>query len=136
MKSIRNRCSLLALVLLLLASLACGTGFRTTYTLTGNSGKIRVSMNDADGENRTQLEINEDYIRESVAVTASLSVAAGSCQATLTGEDGSRLTLTAAEGNPGQANGELVTDAFGEITLETVGQNAENMELILEFTRQ
>ena len=60
----------LALISLVLglAVLACGTGYRTTSKSSGNSGEVRVRMNEADGTDRTNLEINEDYNHNRVKI--------------------------------------------------------------------
>jgi hypothetical protein len=58
---------------LILAVLACGTAYRTTYKIYGDSGEIQVRMNEADGSDQTSLEINEDYFRERVTVTVTLT---------------------------------------------------------------
>ncbi len=125
-----------ALIMLTLVTLACGTGYRTTYNISGNSGTIRVRMNEADGTDRTNVEINEDYMRETVFVTANLSVESGTCEARLVGEDGTSLSLIASAGTPGTTSGELVTDGFGEITLETESQQASKMDLEIKFQRR
>jgi hypothetical protein len=127
---------ILASFTIFLATLACGTGYRTTSNISGNSGTIRVQIKDADGSNQTKIEINEDYVRESVQIEAAFSLESGSCQATLSGEDGSRISLVASGGNPGTIQGQLITNGFGEIDLETNCQNGVNMDLVIEFTRQ
>ena len=116
-----------------LAILACGTGYRTTSTSSGNSGEVRVRMNEADGTDSTNVEINEDYNHSKVAITASLLVESGNCQATLIGRDGTTISLSASPENPAEVYGDLVTDAFGEIVLETVCQNAKNVDLIIIY---
>jgi hypothetical protein len=125
-----------ALIMLTLVTLACGTGYRTTSNISGNSGTIRVQRNEADGTDRTNVEINEDYIRETVFVSANLSVESGTCGTRLVGEDGTSLSLTASAGNPGTTSGELVTDGFGEITLETESQQASKINLEIKFERR
>lgn len=122
--------------LIVVVTLACGTGYRTTSNIAGNSGTIRVRMKNADGANRTNIEINEDYFRESIQIQAAFSLESGSCQATLSGEDGSRISLVASGGNPGQTQGELITDGFGEVDLETNCQDGVNLDLVLEFNRK
>jgi len=125
----------LALVSLVigLAVLACGTGYRTTSKSSGNSGEVRVRMNEADGTDSTSLEINEDYTHSRVAITASLLLESGNCQATLVGEDGTIISLSASPENPAEGFGDLVTDAFGEIELETICQNANNVDLTISY---
>lgn len=125
----------LAAVLVVLVTLACGTGYRTTYKTSGNSGTIRVRMKEANGANQTKIEINEDYFRESVQIQAAFSVESGTCQAVLTGEEGSRVSLEASGGSPGQTQGQLITDGFGEIDLETNCQAGINLDLVIDFTR-
>lgn len=133
----RKRTLYLVLALALLAgvSLACGTGYQTSSKITGNSGEVRLKMKDASGTNSTSVEINEDWFREGIAVSATLSVESGSCRATLSGEDGTLLVLDAAAGSPAEAYGELVTNSFGDISLETDCQGGQNLELTLSFQR-
>lgn len=125
----------LAIIFLVLGLvvLACGTGYRTTSKSSGNSGEVRVRMNEADGTDSTNVEINEDYNHSRVAVTASLLVESGNCQATLIGEDGTTISVSASPENPVEVFGDLVTDAFGEIVLETACQNAKNVDLTITY---
>jgi len=127
----------LALISLVLglAVLACGTGYRTTSKSSGNSGEVRVRMNEADGTDSTNLEINEDYNHSRVTITASLLVESGNCQATLIGQEGTIISLSASPENPAEVYGDLVTDAFGEIELETICQNAINVDLTISYVR-
>jgi hypothetical protein len=125
----------LALITLVLglAVLACGTGYRTTSKSAGNSGEVRVRINDADGTDSTQVEIDEDYDHSRVSVTANLLVESGNCQATLLGEDGTIIRLNASPENPAEAYGDLMTDAFGEIELKTICKNAKNIDLTISY---
>jgi hypothetical protein len=118
---------------LTLAVLACGTGYRTTHKLTGDSGEIQVRMNEADGTDQTSLEINEDYFRERVTVTVTLTVESGNCRVSLVGQDGTTISLSSSAGSPAEVYGDLVTDGMGEIILETEAQGAKNVEIIIRF---
>ena len=126
---------LLAVALLAAVTLACGTGYQTSSKIAGNSGEVRVKMKDASGTNSTSVEINEDWWRERIATTVTLSVESGSCRATLSGEDGTLLILDAAAGSQAETYGELVTDAFGDLTLQTDCQGGQNLELLIAFSR-
>ncbi len=125
---------LLAASILALSALACSSGYQTTSKLFGNSGEVRVRMKDADGSNSTSLEINEDWSRERVNAAVTLSVEAGSCRATLSGGDHTVITLNASQGSSAQANGDLVTDSFGDINLQTDCQGGQNLDLVVSFT--
>ncbi|HDD55912.1 MAG TPA: hypothetical protein ENG59_06710 [Chloroflexi bacterium] len=125
---------ILPILALALAVLACSGGYSTTSKLSGNSGEVRVKTGEADGTDSTSVELNEDWMRDRVFVTATLSLEAGTCQATLFGEEGTALVLDAAAGSPAQASGDLVTDGFGEVDLETNCQGAANLELLINFT--
>ncbi|MCJ7733709.1 MAG: hypothetical protein MUP11_04080 [Anaerolineales bacterium] len=125
---------LLPILILTLVTLACGTGYRTTQKITGNSGEIRVRMNDANGSDSTSVEINEDYSWQRVTTTVSFSLEAGSCRATLQGEEGTIISMDASAGSPAQVYGDLITDAFGEINLQTDCQNALNLDMVISFT--
>jgi hypothetical protein len=124
---------ILPILILSLAALACSGGTSTTQKLTGNSGEVRVKMKSADGTDTTSVELNEEFDNERVAVTATLSVESGSCLATLTGEDGTVITLNASAGSPAEAYGDLVTDVFGEVDLATDAQGASNVDLFIQF---
>ena len=125
---------ILPILALSLAILACSGGYSTTSKLSGNSGEVRVRTNEADGTDSTSVELNEDWMRDRVFATATLSMEAGSCQATLVGEEGTSLVLDAAAGSPAQASGDLVTDGFGEVDLETNCQGVTNLDLLINFT--
>ncbi len=125
---------ILAILALSLAALACSGGYSTTSKINGNSGEVRIKTNEADGTDSTSVELNEDWMRERVGVTATLTVEAGSCQAELVGENGTVLSLNASAGNPAQASGDLVTDSFGEVEFETNCQGVQNLELLITFT--
>ena len=123
------------ILILALAALACGTGYRTTQKTSGNSGEVRVRMNEADGVDSTSMEINEDWSRVRVTSTVTLSVASGNCLANLIGEDGTSISLDASVGRPGEVYGDLVTDVFGEVSLQTDCQNARDLDLTIFFVR-
>ena len=134
----RKRLSRLALpiLVLLLANLACGTGYRTSSSIYGESGKVRVQLKEADGEYTNSVEINEDWSWDRVSATVTFSVSEGSCQATLSGDENTVIVLNASAGNPGQSSGDLVTDSFGDVDLVTNCQSAKELDLTIEFTRR
>lgn len=125
----------LPILILALAALACGTGYRTTQKISGNSGEVRVRTNEANGIDSTSVEINEDWSRVRVTSTVTLSVDSGSCLVHLTGENGTSISLDASAGSPGEVYGDLVTDIFGEVDLQTDCQNAKNLDLTIFFAR-
>jgi hypothetical protein len=118
---------------LILATLACGTGYSTSSKIVGNTGQITVKIKETDGTDQNSVEMNENFFHERVTATVSLVVEVGSCQATLIGEDGTSISLSASAGSPAQASGDLVTDGFGEITLATESQLAQNVEITIDF---
>ena len=124
----------LTLSVLAAVSLACGTGYQTSSKLTGNSGEVRLKMKDPSGTNSTSVEISEDWPGELLAVNATLSVEAGSCRATLSGADGTQLVLDASAGSPTEEYGELITDVFGDFSLQTDCQGGQNLELLITFS--
>ena len=127
---------ILPILVLSLAALACSGGSSTTSKINGNSGEVQVKQNEADGTDSTSVELNDDWMRERVAVTATLTVEAGSCQADLVGADGTGLVLDASAGNPAQATGNLTTDGFGEVEFTSSCQGAQNLVLLINFTLQ
>jgi hypothetical protein len=125
---------ILPILMLALAVLACSGGYSTTSKLSGNSGEVRVKKGEAEGTDSTSVELNEDWMRDRVFATATLSLEAGSCQATLVGAEGTAITLDASAGSPAQASGDLVTDGFGEVDLQTDCQGATNLDLLINFS--
>ena len=125
----------LAILILALATLACGTGYTTTHKISGNSGEVRVRMKEANGTDSTSVEISEDWSRVRVSTTVTFGVETGSCLAYLSGEDGTSISLDASAGSPKEVYGSLVTDAFGEVDLQTDCQNAQNVDLTIYFSR-
>jgi hypothetical protein len=125
---------IVALLMLSLAALACGNGYRTTQKITGSSGEVRVRMNEGSGISSTSVEINEEWSWTRVSSTVVLSVESGSCQATLSGDEGTAITLQAAAGSPAQEYGDLVTDGFGDVQLQTDCQDARNLDLTISFS--
>ena len=126
---------LLPILALLAAGLACGTGYRTSSKIVGNSGEVRVQMKEANGVDSTSVELNEDWSWDRVTATVTLRVSAGSCGATLTGNENTAINLQASAGSPAEMNGSLVTDGFGEVDLETNCQNAQDLDLTISFSR-
>lgn len=126
----------LPIMALMIASLACGTGFSTSAKRYGLSGNIQAKLKEGNGVYTNSIEINEDWSYARFDATVSLSVNAGSCRATLSGGENTSIILEAAAGNPSETYGELVTDGFGEVDLETNCQNAEEMVLTIDFTRK
>jgi hypothetical protein len=130
----KNYYLVLAVLILAMAALACGTGYRTTQKISGNSGEVRVRMNEANGVDSTSVELNEDWSGVRVTATITLSVESGSCTAYLTGGEGTSIRLDASAGSPGEVYGNLVTDVFGEVDLETDCQNAQDLDLNIFFS--
>jgi hypothetical protein len=91
-------------------------------------------MKEADGVNNNMIEISEDWSRERISATVDFSVVEGSCRAVLSGEDNTSITLDAAAGSPIRMVGDLVTDGFGDLDLETDCQNATELDLTINFT--
>lgn len=127
---------ILPILALALAILACSGGYSTTSKLSGNSGEIRVKTAEADGTDSTSVELNEDWMRDRVFTTATLSVESGSCRGTLVGEDGTSIVLDTKAGSPAKVSGDLVTDGFGEVEFQTNCQGATNLELLIQFSLQ
>ena len=126
---------LLPILALALAALACSGGTSTTHKLVGNSGETRIRMKEAEGSNTTSMEINEDWAYTSVNATVTLFVETGGCSATVSGENGTVIPISASAGTPNQVSGVLVTDGFGDVTLTTDSQGVTNLDLLIEFSR-
>jgi hypothetical protein len=93
-------------------------------------------MKEADGTDSTSVEINEDWSRVNVTSTMVLSVESGNCQAVVTDGSGASVSLSASPGSPGDAYATLVTDGFGDVSLETNCQSAQNLDFLISFVRQ
>jgi hypothetical protein len=126
---------LLPILALALVALACSGGTSTSHKIVGNTGELRLRMNEANGTDTTSVEINEDWTRQRVTATVTLFVETGSCTATVTGEDGTAISVSASAGSPAQVQGILVTDGFGEVDVITDSQGVTNMDLLIEFAR-
>jgi hypothetical protein len=127
---------LLPILALVFAGLACGTGFSTSSTIYGLSGNVQAKMKEANGVYTNSIEINEDWSYDRFSATFTFSVGSGSCRATLSGDENTSIVLEAAEGSPSEVYGELVTDGFGEIDLETDCQDAQDLGLTINFTKE
>lgn len=125
---------ILPILALALAALACSGGYSTTSKISGNTGEVRVKTNAVNGIDTTSVELNDDWTHARVGVIAAFGVESGSCQATLIGENGTRIVIDASAGSQGQASGDLVTDAFGEITFDSNCQDGQNLDLLINFT--
>ena len=137
MKSNKRAQYLISAVLILaLASLACGSGYSTTSKISGNSGEVRVKLSSGDGQDTTSVEINEDWSYQLVTTTVSATTEAGSCRVALIGGENTAIVLDAAAGSPGQSYGDLVTDGFGEVSMQSECSGAENLEVTIAFTRK
>lgn len=134
----RNRIYKLALpfLILILAGLACGTGYKTSSSIYGESGKVRVQLKEGDGVYTNSVEINEDWSWDRVSATVTFSVSEGSCLATLSGDENTSIVLTASAGNPSEMTGDLVTDSFGDVELVTDCTSAKELDLTINFTRR
>ncbi|HDD55796.1 MAG TPA: hypothetical protein ENG59_06110 [Chloroflexi bacterium] len=124
----------LPILVLAIAILACGTGYKTSTRIYGLSGVVRVQIKEANGVYTNSIEINEDWSQERFSATVTLSVSAGSCRAILSGNENTSIILDVGEGSPTEAYGDLVTDSFGEVSLETDCQDAQNLDLTINFT--
>lgn len=134
----RKRLNRLALpfLILVLAGLACGTGYRTSSSIYGESGKVRVQLKEGDGVYTNSVEINEDWSWDRVSATVTFSVSEGSCLATLSGGENTSIVLNATAENTGEMSGDLVTDGFGDVELVTDCQEAKELDLTINFTRR
>ena len=127
---------ILPILILALAALACGTGYRTTSKISGNNGEVQISMNEANGTDTTSVEINEDWSRAKVSTKVILNMDSGTCRVYLTGENNTAISLETSAGTPAEAYGELVTDGFGEVSMQTDCQSANNLVVTINFTKQ
>jgi hypothetical protein len=127
---------ILPILILALAALACGTGYRTTSKISGNNGEVQISMQEANGTDTTSVEINEDWIRASISTRLVLNMDSGSCRVYLTGENNTAISLETSAGSPVETYGELITDGFGEVSMQTDCQNAQNLVVSIYFTKQ
>lgn len=124
----------LPILILAIAALACGTGYKTSSTIYGLSGVVRVQIKEANGVYTNSVEINEDWSQERVSATVTLSVSTGSCRATLSGNENTSIILDVVAGSPTKAYGDLVTDSFGDVGLDTDCQDAQDLDLSIDFT--
>jgi hypothetical protein len=54
----------------------------------------------------------------------------------LSGEENTALIMDVSAGSPAEVYGELVTDGFGGLDLNTDCQGAKDLEVTIDFTRK
>lgn len=132
----KKRWSLTIIILvLIIVSLACGTGYTTRYKSFTNRGEIIIKAESDNGNRETKVEINEDYTWEPVTLTVTIEVQSGSYHADFFGDNGKILSLDASAGNPANGKMQMTTNSFGEVTLKTEGQDAQGIVITINYTR-
>ena len=127
---------ILPILALLLAGLACSTGYSTSSSIYGESGNVKIKLKTSEGTNYNSVEINEDWGWDRIDAKVMLTVNEGSCQVTLSGEENTALAMEVSAGSPVEVYGELVADSFGELDLNTDCQGAKDLEVTIDFTRK
>jgi hypothetical protein len=122
-----------AILILLFAALACTTGYSTSHTVTGNQGQVVLKTKSADGSNQTGIEIDEDYEWITIPMTITITVDAGSYQATFVDHEENNVTLKALPDNPASIRTEMVTDGFGKIMLQSEANGAEGVIITIDY---
>ena len=135
MKSQRNWKILLVVLCLLITILACGKGFTTTRTSTGDKGKVVLKLASLDGSDETQIEIDNNFTWDTLALEITVEVEAGSFQAEFIDDEGQSLIMNASAGQPATGKRNMVTDGLGKITLNSQGEGAQNATITIEYSK-
>ena len=125
---------LLAAALVLITILACGTGYTTTRTSTGDEGKVVLKLANLDGSDETQIEIDDSFSWDTLALKITVEVEGGSFQAEFIDDEGQVLQMKAAVGQPITGKRHMVTDGQGNITLNALGEGAESITITIEYS--
>ena len=125
---------LLAAALVLITILACGTGYTTTRTSTGDEGKVVLKLANLDGSDETQIEIDDSFSWDTLALEITVEVEGGSFQAEFIDDEGQVLQMKAAVGQPITGKRHMVTDGQGNITLNALGEGAESITITIEYS--
>jgi hypothetical protein len=135
---IRNRWTVTLFIagLTALVSLACGTGYSFTSRHFGNTGQVVVRNESIEETGTIQVEINEDYSWDEVALDITVAVESGDLQAIFTDDNGQSLSLSAAAGQPASGHVEMETDATGDIDLQLTGAGARGVTITIDYTRK
>ena len=122
------------ILIFIITALACSTGTTTSHTISGDQGQVVVKMKSADGSDQTGIEINEDWAWEIVPMAITVTVEAGSYQATFVDHEEQTITLVATAGNPASIRAQMVTDGFGKILLQSEASGAEGVTITIDYT--
>ena len=124
----------IAILILVIIALACSTGTSTSHSISGDQGTIVVKIKSADGTDQTGIEINEEWAWETVPMAITVTVEAGSYQATFIDHEEQSITLDAKTGNPASIRTQMVTDGFGKIILQSEASGAEGVTITIDYT--
>lgn len=122
-----------AILILTIAALACSTGYSTSHTISGNQGQVVLKTKTADGSNQTGIEFDEEYEWISLPLAITVTVEAGTYQATFIDHEENTVTLEASAGNPASIRTEMVTDGFGKILLLSEASGAEGVIITIDY---
>ena len=135
MSSQRKWKILVALICLMAAILACGKGYTTTRTRTGDKGKVVLKLANLDGSDETQIEIDKSFTWDTLALEIVVEVEEGNFQAEFIDDEGQSLVMEATPGNPATGKRNMVTDGLGKITLNSQGEGTQNVTITIEYSK-
>jgi hypothetical protein len=120
---------------LLMGTLACGTGYSTSYQRSGDRGKVVVNIKSVDGSRKDTVQIDENFVWDTVTLDITVEVESGDYSATFIDDEGQSLRLEASPGNPASASTQMETDGSGEITLQSEGEGVEGVKITIEYSK-
>jgi hypothetical protein len=135
MNSKKNWKFMLFIFCLMIVIMACGTGYTTTRTSTGDEGSVVLKIADLNGSDETQVEIDDSFTWDTLLLEITVEVEAGNFQAEFIDDEGQLLQMNATEEKPGIGKRNMVTDGLGNIILRSHGDNAENITITIEYTK-
>ena len=120
---------------LLMVTLACGTGYSTTYKRIGDRGTVVVNIESVDGSRKNTVQIDENFVWDTVSLDITVEVESGNYSAIFTDDEGQTLQLEASPGNPASASTQMETDGSGEITLQSQGEGVEGVKITIDYSK-
>jgi hypothetical protein len=120
---------------LLMLTLACGTGYSTSYKRIGNRGTVVVNIESVDGSRRNTVQIDENFVWDTVNLDITVEVESGNYSAIFVDDEGQTLQLEASPGNPASASVQMETDSSGEITLQSEGEGVEGVKITIDYAK-
>ena len=138
-----KRCTvlLIAVTVLVVAMLACGSSSGGTYSFStmsnssGNTGHIEVT-GDANGSVANQTEVDEDFPGATVDIEVAAGVLEGSYTIDFLDDGDVAFSLNVKPGEPVKGSGTVTLNDEGEIEYELEASDAKGIKLVIDYERR